>query len=460
MSSEEQIILLREENYLLREENKQLHNLVSKLEQRIIELEDLLRKSNIRKNSSNSSMPPSSDMSFPKRNQSLREKSGKTTGGQFGHKGTTLKMTDTPDEIIRIEPSYCNHCGNSLEREDRLLQSKRQVIEIPPINPIIIEYQNFMKICPNCGHHQQGGYPEGVNNHIQYGSSVEAAISYFFVYQYMPYKRLKECLKHLFNLAISQGSIENVLNRMSLKAEPVYNRIKELIILSKQNGSDETSVKVNGKKWWIWVWQTLLLTYLTCSKSRGSQSIDNEFPDGLKNSILISDRWAAQLKTEALAHQLCIAHLLRDLKYLEQLEKNEWSTRMKELLKESLNLKEKCLECSKDDADAMQLEQRLDILLKEDIPKTTNHKTFAFQKSLMKYRDSIFIFLYNKDTTPDNNGSERSIRNIKVKQKISGQFKTGQHSFCVLRSVIDTCIKNAVDVMDALCAIAKFIPAE
>ena len=145
---------------------------------------------------------------------------------------------------------------------------------------------------------------------------------------------------------------------------------------------------------------------------------------------------------------------------MEQLERNDWTKRLKELFKKALKLKEKQAEYIRGDTVPLQLEQELDFLLEESIPKDVNSKTLALQKSLIKHRNSIFTFLYNKDTPADNNASERAIRNVKVKQKISGQFKKGQQKFCVLRSVIDTCKKRNVDVMNALSAIAQFAPAE
>ena len=460
MTDKELILLLQEENRLLKETIVQLQEHITRQDARINDLEEKLRKALLTRNSSNSSKPPSTDFFKAQRNQSLREKSEKKSGGQPGHKGSTLKMSDSPDEIIKLEPNYCNICGSSLDNQQAELQSKRQVIDIPPIRPIITEYQNYKKRCPNCGHDQQSDYPIGITNHVQYGSNVEAAIIYFSIYQYIPYKRLKDCLSHLLNINLSQGSIDNILNRMASKAELVYNVIKEKIQLSKQSGSDETSVKVNGKKWWIWVWQNILLTFIAVSDNRGSKTIDDLFPDGFLNSVLTSDRWAAQLKTQAKAHQLCIAHLLRDLKYLYELEKNIWSLNFKKAIKKSIELKSEQSEYNRNDSKVLELEHTLDVLLKEIIPKDINPKTHTFQQSLIKHRDSILTHLYCKDTPPDNNGSERAIRNVKVKQKISGQFKSGQKVFCILRSVVDTCLKNGIDVFFALSSIAKFAPAE
>ncbi len=453
MTLEEQVIFLIAEN-------KQLREIISNLEKRIVFLEEELRKAMTIKNSSNSSKPPSTDISTPKRNQSLREPSGKKSGGQSGHKGTTLQMRDNPDEIIELNPNYCSKCGCNLEHEESHFESKRQEFDIPPIAVIVKEFRRNSKKCPTCGHHQESEFPKHISNNVQYGHNIESLVSYLSVYQYLPFQRLKECMQHFFKLAISEGTINNILNRMSQKAQPIYDKIQETISQSKQVGSDETGVKVNSKKYWIWIWQTALSTFLTASESRGSQTIENIFPEGLPNGILNSDRWAAQLKTVAAGHQLCIAHLLRDLKYLEQLERNDWTKRLKELLKKSLSLKEQQEEYIRGDTVSLELEQELDILLEESIPKDINSKTLALQKSLIKHRNSIFTFLYNRDTPPDNNASERAIRNVKVKQKISGQFKKGQQAFCILRSVIDTCKKRKVDIMNTLSAIAQLVPAE
>jgi len=461
MTLEEQVILLIAEN-------KQLREIIGILEKhileqdkqiqiqgtRIAELEEELRKAKLSKDSSNSSKPPSTDIANPKRNQSLRQPSGKKSGGQPGHIGTTLEMTANPDFIIDLPPNFCNECGCCLEHEEAHLEAKRQEVEIPPIKPIVNEYRLYSKICPKCGHHQESSFPKHITNNIQYGPSVTSLISYFSVYQYVPFKRLKELFSHMFNLELSQGTIDNVLRRMSIKAKPFYDKIRELILQLTQVGSDETSVIVNGIKFWIWVWQSKFLTYLTLSESRGMKAIDSVFPEGLEKAILNTDRWAAQLKTRVAGHQLCVAHLLRDLKYTEEVDNIDWATRFKEFLKLGLELKSQQIECSRDNPLAIQLEQELDKLLQENIPKDIYRNTYKFQKSLKKNRDSILTYLYHKDVPADNNASERAIRNAKVKQKISGQFKTGGQIFCVLRSIIDTCKKNDGDIMMAMNQIA------
>ena len=201
MNLEKQVLLLLEENRLLRE--------------RIKELEEQLRKAMIHKNSFNSSKPPSSDISKPKRNQSLREKSGRKSGGQPNHKGTTLLMSNNPDIIEELTPNYCNDCGKDLRNIEPEFISKRQVIDIPPITTITTEYRKNARKCPHCGNIQLASYPKNVSNHVQYGNNIEAIIAFLSIYQYIPYKRLKECLQHYFGLKISEGSIENIIKGLS-----------------------------------------------------------------------------------------------------------------------------------------------------------------------------------------------------------------------------------------------------
>jgi len=410
------------------------------------------------KNSRNSSLPPSKDENRPKRNQSLREKSGRKPGGQEGHAGTTLTMVEAPDKIEKIIPDYCNCCGKDLREIEAILDSKRQVVELPPIKPIYIEYQSYVKAC-SCGHQQKGDYPAHVTNHIQYGASVEAHVGYFSVYQYLPFKRMSELFAHVFNLPLSQGSIGNLLQRLGDKSEVVYNAIQNHIAKSRSVGGDETGLKVNGDKFWAWIWQNTMLTFITISINRGKQTVQKLFPKGFINAILNSDRWKTHLTTYARGHQLCVSHLLRDLNYLIELESTEWAKNIKKLFKKSLELKSVNPQYDRGDPLAIAIEKEMDELLSEQLNQEKTPKTVIFYNSMSDYRNYLFPFLYDKDIPPDNNGSERGIRNIKVKMKISGQFKTGYDTFAKLRSVIDTCIKRNIQVLYAMQQIAKFNPS-
>ena len=422
---------------------------IEDLEGKILLLMDLVQKQGVKKDSHNSSMPPASD--FVSKNRSLREPSDKKSGGQQGHKGTTLFQTAAPDEVITLKNEVCTFCGTPLNDVVQVLRVKRQVIDIPPIQTIVKEYQQFSCQCPHCQTDQMAEFPKGVNAPVQYGASIESLVSYFSVHQVVPFARLKEIFGSVFGLNLSEGSIDNILKRCSKKCNLVVERIKSELCKSKIVGSDETGMKVNGKKGWMWAWQNADNTLVICSDNRGSKTINDIWANGFVNATHISDRWAAQLKVHAKDHQVCLVHLLRDLTYLEELEGHYFATQFKELIKEIFKLKHKSLEKNQafwiGSNEIKDLQKKLKALLIVDINRTKQHKTSNFQKSMIKCQNYLMPCLLNLEVPPDNNASERAIRKIKIKQKISGQFKSGQDAFCRLSSVIGTLIKRKKDIL-------------
>jgi transposase len=434
---------------------------VVSLEAKLALVLDLLQKTSVKKDSHNSSLPPSTDL-FTSKTKSLRPPSVLKSGGQLGHDGTTLKMSATPDVIHELKNNFCTHCRASLAEADFILKAKRQVIEIPPIVPIYEEYRQYGCFCPHCRHEQIAQFPLGVNAPIQYGTTVETLISYLSVGQYVPFARLQSLLVQVFSLPLSQGTIGNILEKTALKCQGVYEKIKTQIAESQVVGSDETGAKVNGDKWWIWVWQNVFYTFIVAAKSRGAETIANIWADKLANVILVTDRWAAQLKDAKKGHQICLAHLLRNIIFLGESEKHTFATQFKQLMLDVFSIRKQLIQLNNpyqfDQKEAKIIEKRLNDLLIIDIDKDKYPLTRTFQNSMIKYRNYLFPCLYNLDIPPDNNGSERAIRNIKVKQKVSGQFKSGQNAFCIIRSIIDTLRKKGVPVLLYLNQIIKLQP--
>jgi transposase len=198
---------------------------ISTLTARVDDLEKELSVYKNRKNSGNSHIPPSVDLGKPKRNQSLREKSGKKAGGQQGHEGSALAFWAAPDKIITYIPHYCHHCGDDLTGVPAIALSKRQVIDIPKPVAVCTEHQTFSKAC-SCGHITNGEFPVNVNAYIQYGSHIEALTAYLNVRQYMPFGRIQEFYSKIMGLEISQGGIAGLLQRFTAKALPMYQEIK------------------------------------------------------------------------------------------------------------------------------------------------------------------------------------------------------------------------------------------
>lgn len=436
---------------------------IAELESKVIRLEsiietllDKIEELTYRKNSRNSSVPPSKDENRPLKNQSLRTKSGKKAGGQPGHKGTTLKMVENPDQTIEHKPDFCNCCGNELSNKQEVLLLKRQVVDIPAIFPKYTEHRTFKRTC-SCGHQNESVFPENIRTAISYGPNVQATIAYMHTRQYLPFERMSEFFKDVCNLPISQGTISNLLKNFALKAQPAYDLIAEKVWKERVVGADETGIKVNGKNNWFWTWQSKLSTYVVFSKNRGTATINTNFPQGFKNAVLVHDCWASHFQTQCKTHQLCTAHLLRELIFLEQRFKSNWATNFKRLLYDALELKKNLSQEHYEHPilERDNIKMALVALLENPLPEK-HKKLRAFHKRMIKHKEYILTFLHHFHVPPDNNASERAIRNVKVKQKVSGQFKTenGAQIYAVIRSVTDTCIKNSQNILGAFKTIA------
>jgi len=427
------------------------------LVQRLMDTISLLKGGNSSRTSSTS---PSQDIGRSN-SISLRVSSGKKSGGQPGHCGSTLSMSDTVDQVIDHHPCVCSVCGGDLQEVESSGFTPRQEIDIPPKLAIYIEHRSHAKICPLCQYENKGVFPENIQAPVQYSARIKAIIGYLSVYQSLPYQRISKLFNDLFGLPLSQGSIDTFLENLAQKAIPVYENIRKRIAQSAVVGADETGCRVNGKKHWFHVWQTPALTFIVSFFSRGYAVIEKYFADGFPLSVYVSDCWSSQLKVVAKSHQLCMAHLLRELTNFEENLKSQWSLQMKKLFQRAIELKKTMTEkihYLHPPQEVVVLNKELDELLHTDCSKF-HSKEQAFIKRLIKHRQSIFTFLTNMNVTPDNNASERAIRNVKVKTKVSGQFRNadgkGADRYAKIRSVIDTTIKNGQDVYTALVCLAN-----
>jgi len=360
---------------------------------------------------------------------------------QGSHRRAFLRLRISPILVASFYVRKWHWFGSGLKQ-----------IELPPIVPYFVEHQSFQKKCP-CGNTIIGSFPQGVTPGISYGASVNRLIAYFNVRHYLPFDRLKEIFTTVFGLAISTGTLVESVNRVAEKARPAYELIREKAIRSRTNGGDETGMIIDGQKGWFWTIQGKLFTFIIASFNRGAQTLNEHFPDGFAFSVLVHDCWKCYFKIAALAHQICLAHLLREFNHVYECYKLKWATDFKQLLVETIAFKKTLLpgDYHKTLSQRTVFEERLSALLQQSInPK--HSIAVSLQKRLIKYKPHILTFLYFHEVPPDNNASERAIRNVKVKQKISGQFRSfeGAKNFAILRSVIDTAIKNNLNPLHSL----------
>lgn len=410
--------------------------------------------------SRNSSLPPSKNPIGIPHTKSLRETSGKKVGGQQGHRGVTRLQTATPDELeVCQAPKFCPICGNSLNPSTLEVAEVRQMIDLPAIIvPLIKEYVQMKATC-KCGHCVKGEFPKEVNGTVCYGPIIQSTVSYLSTLQDIPFKRLSDLMDNLFGVPMSQGTISNILTRMRKKAQMTYEKIRCEVEHAPVVGGDETGMNINGKNDWMWTFQTELATYLTMDEHRGKAVIDKHFPNGFPKSTLVSDRLSAYFSLEAESHQVCLAHLPRNTNFfVEYLPKEEWPKQMVDLLRDAIHeRKQNGAAEGKDKSFKERFDKLIEIPVNlEDAEKQKAFNTF--RKGLIKHREHLFTFLTHALVPYDNNGSERSLRPVKTKLKVSGQFKNieGAQKYATLQSIIQTAKKNKQNPLEALLAVANY----
>lgn len=435
---------------LLKLSKEQLVDIILLLIKKVEVLEQ--KVNHLSKNSSNSSKPPSSDINKPKRNQSQREKSDRKSGGQNGHEGITRNQINNPDKVVQLFPDTCEKCGKELSQKKATLGSKRQEFDIPPIKPFVTEYQSMKVIC-KCGHCNSGIFPEHIKAPVKFGPNICSFAIYLNTRHIMPYERLKMIFSDLLNFNISEGSIENILQRAYENGEYLHSEILKNIKRRSWIGADETSATVDGKKWWLWVWQNFKGTFYSITDNRGYKTIKELFGENYKGRM-VHDCWMAQFKTRAKGgHQPCHEHLCRELQFVIEYEKSAWAWFLRFFLKRSQKERDRIWEKGFDPVlrkkIIKQYQKEFEELL--DYP-VKGREEIRMKERFLKYKDNVLFFMHSPDMPYHNNSSEQAIRMAKIKQKVSYGFrsKNGAERYAVLLSIIETCKKQGLSIFESL----------
>ena len=258
---------------------------IEKLKARIAELESGAKP--IPKTSANSSVPPSKNPIGIPHTQSLRKPSGRKTGGQKGHQGSTRLQGENVTGVERWYPAaVCLQCGKPLDMDAATVCARRQVVDIPlPIAAEVFDHLQMQVKC-SCGHCRKGQFPENVNAPVSYGPNIMAMTSYLSTYQNVPFKRLTHLYETIFGLHTSEGSVSNMLNAMRKLSKTPYELIRQKVAAGKVAGADESGVNVNGKNNWLWGFQNAVATYLAFDKSRSHDVINKHFSKDEQGGIV------------------------------------------------------------------------------------------------------------------------------------------------------------------------------
>ena len=439
-----------------------VYTLITAMEARITHLEERLAK-----DSHNSHKPPSSDGLAKKPSpSSLRTKTQRKPGGQQGHRGCTLLPVDCPDEIVRHVPEHCACCGASLKNAAVVDEQAHQVFDLPPLQLLVTEHRAQTRRC-RCGTMTQALFPKEAQEGVQYGPRLKALCVYLRDYQLLPFARLKEMLSDLLDAPLSQGTLANALALCARTLKPVTEAIKKGVRRAGVAHFDETGMRVGGRLHWLHSASTAKLTHYFCHAKRGKAGADaaGVLPGFL--GCAVHDGFSSYAGY-ACRHSLCNAHHLRELTRLEEAGQ-AWAAPMKRLLLQMKAGVERAKERGRRQVPLLwewRFLARYGTLLTQGYaanpppakapsdtrgrPKQTPARNLL--RRLDRHRGWVLAFLFDFSVPFDNNLAERDLRMMKVRQKISGGFRTkeGADDFCVVRGYISTLRKQKMPVLSAL----------
>ena len=418
--------------------------------------------------SHNSSKPPSTDEPGAKPHpQSQRVRQGRKPGGQPGHAGHTLRLVEKPDVVEVHSPGACGACGQSLASVPASAWERRQVVDLPPVRVQIVEHQVATKTCPGCGTRTGGAFPAGVTAPVQYGPGVSAIAVYLNQAQLLPLARTCEVLAELFGCPVAEGTVERAVGQCFTQLAAVEAAIKAGIIQAGVVHFDETGLRLGGGLAWLHVASTARLTYYAAHRQRGHGAVDDmDILPGFTGRAL-HDGWATYWRYLQCAHGLCNAHHLRELTFVAERLGQGWAQELADLLREIKRAVDTA-RAQGEDALAAERQQaffaRYDALLAAGLlanppPPPTGQrgrpkrgKAGSLVDRLQLRRAATLAFMEDFTVPFDNNQAERDIRMTKVRQKISGCFRTtiGADHFCRIRGYLSTLRKQGLPLLSAL----------
>jgi len=469
MTPEEELRQLRQEKRLLQEQLAQRDEQIAQMQQQIALLREQVQAlhDQLARDSHNSHLPPSSDR-FHRQPKSLRKKSEKPAGGQPGHPGTTLMLSETPDLVIVHAVESCQHCQRDLREVESLLVERRQVLDLPPQRGVVIEHQAEQKCCPSCQQISAAPFPDDVRAPVQYGAAFGAVGVYLVQQQLLPYERACEVIQDLLGLPMSVGTLQALVERCAMHLEPVEQEIKAALSQADVLHQDETGLYVAGQRHWLHVSSTEQLTHYAVHPQRGKAALDAI--GILKNfeGVSVHDGWQSYWQFGC-QHALCNVHHLRDLIFVHEAQQQAWAEQMKELLLDMKAAVEEARAEGRTSLHPLEVEDwkaQYVALLQAgyqanppDPPPEGGKKGRRKQSAarnlldrLSKHQDAVLAFLDTFAVPFDNSLAERDIRMVKVQQKISGCFRSpaGAQAFCRIRGYLSTLRKQGLSVLTAL----------
>lgn len=416
-----------------------------------------------RKTAANSSLPPAKGWKA-RRPDPPPGAAPVKRGPKPGHPGVSRGRAPADQvQVLPCRPTACTHCGADLPTAGGTVVARRQVTDLPPVQPVVVEAQRWRVRCRRCGHGTVGAYPAGFGATGAFGPRLVATAALFHEEHHVAYARLVDVFTALFGLCVSEGALVEAVGRRGQALLPAAAAIAEAVRTTPVIGSDETSARVDGVNWWEWVFQTETAADHTIQRRRNTEVVLS-FRDGVPPAVWVSDLWKPQLKAPAVQYQICLAHQLRDLRYAEQAQTGTaraaaraWAVAMAGLLRRAIHTRH-AYQIGTLDAHAyaravVRIEADCDELLAQPL---TSGWSSDLQTRYHVHRRGMLTFLHHPEVPPTNNASERSLRPSVVHRKVTGGFRSEAfaHGYAALRTVADTARKRGQDVFMLLLAAA------
>lgn len=452
---------LRVQNELLAEKDAQ----IAALTEKIAELTAKLDEKNHKKNSGNSSTPPSNDRFDKPTPKSLREKSGRKPGGQPGHKGKGMKLDREPDEVVPHIPDKCQGCPKACLCTMKCCETRYEYEAV--VQTKLIAHKVMKCTCPLSGQSLKGSFPANITGTKQYGSGVTALVTSLLTVGYMSVDRIQKLLSSL-RIPISTGAIQNVLEGASTSAQEPVNYICQRVTERDVTNFDETGLRAAGKLHWLHCACSGPWRYYTVQERRGEEGMEamGVLPNK-EGGIATHDFWKPYHKYKNVNHAMCGAHLERELVYAAETGKQAWAKKLRKLLQLICHRRKELMADNQSEFPAAELQAYLDKydrivargLKVNPIPerkpgqrgRPKKGKIRSLLERFRDFKDDVLRFAKDWRVPFTNNDAERAIRFARVKEKVSGCFRTkkGADQFACVLSFISTAVAHGVSSFDA-----------
>jgi transposase len=426
---------------------------IRRLEGRVEALEARLGQ-----NSRNSHKPPSSDGLSKPPPKSLRTPSGRKAGGQPGHAGRTLQPVAKPNQTVahRLSRCPCGRCGGCwLEDQPVVDLEKRQVFELPEPALVVTEHQAEIKVCPVSGLRVRAQFPPQVNAPAQYGARFQGLMVYLNQQQFIPSERLTQLCEDLFGQPLSEATLQSATERTAAQLNGFEQALAQLLVRAALVHLDETGMRVEARLHWLHVVSTDKLTFYGVHPKRGTEALDAFEIVPRCRGWAVHDHWAPYFTYGDCLHALCNQHLLRELKFLAEEQQQTWAAELSRYL---LHLKQRVqAEGCLGESQFQSVHSRFRALVRRGRelhpPRAGRQSKAANLLDRLESFDLHFLaFLWEPLVPFTNNQAEQDLRMMKVRQKISGGFRTlkGARIFARIRSYLSTCRKHGLNLWSTL----------